>query len=138
MSIKRKLQRELPLLARLRRYPQQGWLGGVCAGLAEYFEFNATLLRIIFVFGFFFSGFFPVAVAYLLLWYAVDAESYEIPHSSAYHRAPTGPRSGGPAPARQAGRVRERFARLEQRLQTMEACVTSHEFKLRRELRDLE
>jgi phage shock protein C len=34
---------------RLMRLPEQGQIFGVCAGLAEYFETDATLVRVIFI-----------------------------------------------------------------------------------------
>lgn len=33
----------------LRRLPQQGQIAGVCAGLAEYINIDATLVRVIFI-----------------------------------------------------------------------------------------
>ena len=40
----------------LNRLPQQGKIFGVCAGLAEYFDLDVTLLRVIFVVLTFVSG----------------------------------------------------------------------------------
>ena len=34
---------------RLRRLPERGQISGVCAGLADYFELDVTLVRLIFV-----------------------------------------------------------------------------------------
>jgi phage shock protein C len=33
----------------LRRLPEQGQIAGVCAGLAEYFQFDVTLVRLTFI-----------------------------------------------------------------------------------------
>lgn len=33
----------------LQRLPQQGKIAGVCAGLAEYFDFDVTLIRVTFI-----------------------------------------------------------------------------------------
>lgn len=33
----------------LQRLPKQGKLAGVCAGLADYFDFDVTIIRVIFV-----------------------------------------------------------------------------------------
>lgn len=48
-------------------------IGGVCAGLADYFNMDVTLVRLIFAFGFFFTyaGF---GLAYLILWAVVPEE----------------------------------------------------------------
>lgn len=34
---------------KLMRLPEQGQIAGVCAGLADYFEFDVTLVRLIFI-----------------------------------------------------------------------------------------
>lgn len=41
-------------------------IGGVCAGLANHFEMDAKLMRIIFVLGFFVTGLTPLL--YIILW----------------------------------------------------------------------
>ena len=40
----------------LYRLPKQGKIAGVCAGLADYFDFDVTLMRVIFVVGAFITG----------------------------------------------------------------------------------
>jgi len=40
----------------LYRLPKQGKIAGVCAGLADYFDFDVTLMRVIFVVGIFITG----------------------------------------------------------------------------------
>jgi phage shock protein C len=40
----------------LYRLPRQGKIAGVCAGLADYFDFDVTLIRVIFVVGIFITG----------------------------------------------------------------------------------
>lgn len=39
---------------------------GVCGGIAEYFDTDATVIRIIWVAATVFSGFFPGLIAYLV------------------------------------------------------------------------
>ena len=55
-----------PDVKKLYRLPASGKVAGVCAGLAEYFEMDVTLLRIIFVVFALASGGFGVLV-YLIL-----------------------------------------------------------------------
>lgn len=50
----------------LRRLPKQGQIAGVCAGLAEYFDIDVTLMRVIFVILAFASG-GGMVIAYLIL-----------------------------------------------------------------------
>lgn len=126
-------KRQAGFFDRLRRYPRDGWIAGVCAGLAEFFDWNVKLIRVVFVAAFIISGFFPVGVIYIVLWYLMDeADPGPAATTSSAGAAPTYRR---PATADE---VRARFSRLEQRLRNMEACVTSDEFELRRELRKLE
>jgi phage shock protein C len=50
----------------LYRLPKEGKIAGVCAGLAEYFDFDVTLMRIIWVVAALASGGF-VVLLYILL-----------------------------------------------------------------------
>lgn len=123
----------------IHRYPKDGWVAGVCAGLAVHFDWNVKLLRVIFGLGLFFSGFFPIGFAYCVLWYLMDAAPGHGRTDEDDPSAPYAPRpsSAYSAPASTAD-VKARFARLEQRLRGMEECVSSRDFELRRELRKLE
>ena len=42
-------------------------IAGVCGGLADYFDIDATLMRVIVVLAAVFTGFFPITVAYVIL-----------------------------------------------------------------------
>lgn len=137
MSIRDRV-REGTFFERLRRYPQRGWVAGVCAGLAEFFDWNVKLLRVLFVAGLIVSGFFPIGVIYLILWYLMEPADGEVrptpdvdTHRARSYRSHA--ETGAPTTD-----VKARFTRLEERLRNMEACVTSDEFELRRELKKLE
>lgn len=45
-------------------------IGGVCSGLARYFDLDPLLVRVAFVVGIFFNG--VALIAYPLLWWLVD------------------------------------------------------------------
>lgn len=146
MTIRDRVRREAGFFDRLQRYPKQGWIAGVCAGLAEFFDWNVKLIRLLFVAAFIFSGFFPVGVLYLVLWYLMN-DADQAPARPSQHTADDVPEarhtsryySGGTAyAAPTTADLKARFSRLEERLRNMEACVTSDEFELRRELRKLE
>jgi len=111
----------------MRRIPEHGVVAGVCAGIAEYFDWNVRLLRAVLVISFVISGFFPIVVAYCVLWYVMEPARV----SSQTFDAPT-------RPAPSMGDIKSRFARLDERLQNIEECVTDREFDLRRELKKLE
>lgn len=51
---------------KLRRIPQRGWLGGVCAGFAYFFGFPVWVLRLVWVLSLFWMGF--GFFIYILLW----------------------------------------------------------------------
>jgi phage shock protein C len=120
----------------MRRIPERGVIAGVCAGIAEYFDWNVRLLRAILVVSFVFSGFFPIVVVYGVLWYVLDPLPTGPAGSAASFDSPAAPQ----APTRPASmtEIKARFERLDQRLQTIEECVTDREFDLRRELKKLE
>ena len=127
------------LLARMPRYPESGWIAGVCAGLADYSGWSVKLIRVLFILAFIFGGFFPAGVVYLLLWYLMDAADGE-PDGRAGREAPvtgpsSGPRRGGSTVS--GSEARARFERLDRRLAQMEACVANEELELRREFRSL-
>jgi phage shock protein C len=55
---------------KLFRSKTQRQIGGVCGGLGEYFNIDPTIMRIIFVAGFFLSGSLTFWV-YLVLWLVI-------------------------------------------------------------------
>ncbi len=134
MSIRKRI-RSGGIFSRLHRYPREGWVAGVCQGLAEFFDWNVKLIRVLFILSFIVSGFFPVGVIYLILWYLMengdDTEAREPPRPR-HRRHADAARPVGP------NELKLRFSRLEHRLRDLEACVTSGDFELRREFRKLE
>jgi phage shock protein PspC (stress-responsive transcriptional regulator) len=66
---------------KLYRSRKNRTIGGVAAGLAEYFDIDPTLVRIIFVVSLFMGG--SGFVAYILLWIIVPEEPYPIFTSTA-------------------------------------------------------
>jgi phage shock protein C len=133
MSIRESLSGEA--LSHMRRYPQRGWIAGVCAGVAEYFGWNLKLLRLLVVLAMLCTRVFPIAVIYLVLWYLLNPVDSTDPSTG--EETVTAARD----PSKPVVRPRElktRFSRLEQRLSNMEECVVSKDFELRQELRKLE
>ena len=55
----------------LRRIQSEGVLGGVAAGLADYFGMDKALMRVIFVVLMIFAKGFPVILIYIILWAAL-------------------------------------------------------------------
>ncbi len=58
---------------RLYRSRSNRMLGGVCAGIGEFFDIDPTLVRLFFVFAFLLGG--HGILVYLVLWLVVPEES---------------------------------------------------------------
>jgi phage shock protein C len=60
--------------SRLMRPRYDRKIAGVCAGLSEHLDLDASLVRILWVFLTFASGFFPGLIAYVLAWIIIPDE----------------------------------------------------------------
>lgn len=67
----------------LYRLPKQGQIAGVCAGLADYFDFDVTLIRVIFVVGAFVTGGAAVLL-YIILAIVLPVSDFEIGSKKAH------------------------------------------------------
>jgi len=119
---------------RIYRDPARGWIAGVCAGIADHIAAEPVLVRLVAVLCLIFF-FLPTIVAYVAfalvlkprppaLFATADEESFF--------------RGLLSDPGSTLRGIRERFGRLERRLASAEALVTSDEFDLRRRFRDLD
>jgi phage shock protein PspC (stress-responsive transcriptional regulator) len=72
---------------RLHRSQKERMLGGVCGGLAEYFETDPSLIRLIFALMFVFGG--TGLLLYLILWIILPVEdrTYASPQDIARENA---------------------------------------------------
>ncbi len=118
---------------RLYRDTEQGWIAGVCAGIADYAGTDPALVRVFAVIGLVFF-FVPVLIAYV-----VCADRAEAAAAGAVRLA-----RGGALLARRAHRAGRGAARAERPASRAEPAarpdgdlVTSDEFDLRRGFRDL-
>jgi phage shock protein PspC (stress-responsive transcriptional regulator) len=59
-------------MRRLIRSRTDRWIGGVCGGLAEYFGWNATLVRLLFILSCLLPG--PQFLIYLALWVLIPQD----------------------------------------------------------------
>jgi phage shock protein PspC (stress-responsive transcriptional regulator) len=57
----------------LRRSRDKRMIAGVMGGIAEHFDLDVTLLRVIYVLVSILSAAFPGAIVYLLLWLLIPA-----------------------------------------------------------------
>ena len=119
---------------RFYRDPGNGKLLGVCAGLADYFSWNVTFIRILAIIALVWFNVLTV-IAYLVLGFVLPAKPerlYDWDADEEYWRSVR--RSAGGT----FRDVRHRFRELDMKLQHMEGYVTSSRYDLDRQFRDLE
>jgi phage shock protein C len=123
-----------PSWRRLYRNPRRGWIAGVCAGLADYFGLSAGLVRLVTLICLI-AFTLPTLVAYVIAAMVLERRP-EAMQASREEEAFW--RSVRLEPSRTARDLARKFQDMERRLRAAEAKVTSSEYKLRRQFRDLE
>ena len=58
----------------LTRLPNDKVIFGICSGLAQYFELDKTIVRIIVVLIFCLSGFFPIGFLYIIAYFIMPVD----------------------------------------------------------------
>ncbi len=71
--------------APLRRSRSNRMLGGVVAGLANYFGLDITLARVIYAVGSICSAAFPGMLVYIILWIVIPEEDYQNSYDNRPH-----------------------------------------------------
>ncbi len=61
---------------RMRRSVADRMIGGVCGGIAEYFDWDPTMVRVGYVLLAFLSAAFPGFLVYLVLWAVIPEREY--------------------------------------------------------------
>ena len=113
---------------RFFRDPKHGIFGGVCAGIANYFGFDVTAVRLV---TFFSMLFFQTLILVYIIFVFIVPRQPNTPERTAAERAFD--RAVRRAPKATFAEVRYRFRHVEARLQKMERYVTSKRFQLDRE-----
>lgn len=127
----------------LYRHPSLGWLGGVCAGLAEYWQLPIWVVRFSAFVLFFFSNFILLCfyfAAWMLIskrpsrWSdngqkveAVDQGDYPDEHQTGRRRHVIRPSE---SPSKQVASAHKRVRDAERRITAMERYVTSSRYDL--------
>lgn len=112
-------------------------LGGVCAGIAERMGWDILLTRLA-IAVLFFSGVFSgvIFIGYFVMWAITPMRPHRMrdlsPEEERFWR------DVSDRPSETFSNLRYKFRDLDDRLAGMERSVTSEEWKLRREFRDLE
>lgn len=108
-------------------------LAGVCAGIADHFDWNVKFIRLGWIVA---TVLWPpmMIVGYVLIAWLADPK----PHAG-FSRSDVGTSADIPTPPqplhRRLSEAKSRFDRLEKRLRTIESVVTSREFQMDSELR---
>lgn len=148
----------------LYRDPDKGRIGGVCAGVAEYFGLEVWLVRILTVTGFFLLAGPFMLVAYIAAWFILDkkpsslmtktkGEAFAQQFASKVNKGKGWHNSSSELDGKievksrvwQAGEpprqaffdIKQKFKRIEVRLRKVETYVTSSEYQLNREINKL-
>ncbi|MCK5040969.1 MAG: envelope stress response membrane protein PspC [Sphingomonadales bacterium] len=120
---------------RLYKNPKDGRFMGVCAGVADYFDIRPGIIRLLTIVAFFMTGIFPTVFVYVLLGFVLEEKPEEIiedpEEEKFWQKART-------KPAYTKVEMQSRYDDIEKRTRHMEAYLTSKQFKLNRELRELE
>ena len=119
---------------RFYRDPHNGKLLGVCAGLADYFGWNVTFIRILAIIALIWFNVLTL-IAYFALGFMLPIKPerlYDWDTDEEYWRSV---RRSADGTFRD---VRHRFRELDMKLQHMERYVTSSRYDLDRQFRDLE
>ena len=104
---------------------RDGILLGVCRGLAGYFDFSVFWARAIAVILLFFTGFWPVTIAYFIAALLMRPEPVLPFHAEAeqeFYDSYIHSRKGA------TDRIKRRYQGLERRIRRLESTVTSREF----------
>lgn len=118
---------------RFYRNRDRAMIGGVCAGVADYFGFNLRVLRLLTVIAFFMA--MPVTLlVYLGTVFLVPSAPDE---SRRGHYDPEFRQALRSSPRQTLSDVRRRFQTLDSRLARLERYVTSSRFNLDQEFKKL-
>lgn len=117
---------------RFYRDPDHGKIMGVCAGVADYFGWNVTVIRGIAVIALLWFNVLALAAYLILGWMLPGKPDTPYDWDEEYWRSI---RRSADGTFRD---VRHRFRELDMKMQRMEGYVTSNRYDLDRQFRDLE
>ncbi|HKJ74450.1 MAG TPA: envelope stress response membrane protein PspC [Alphaproteobacteria bacterium] len=114
---------------------REGRWCGVCAGLGEYFGIDPTILRVALILLSIFGFFFPVIISYFILCWVLEDKPdylYENPREDAFWR------EARTRPDYTRVDLARRFRDIEKRARAVEAYITSKQYRLNKEINDLD
>ncbi|MFT7053323.1 MAG: phage shock protein C [Psychromonas sp.] len=120
----------------LYRDPENAKLGGVCAGIAEYFSIEVWIVRLLVVSAFLFTAGFFVAIAYVMAYLMLD----KIPEKqqwqqNAYikHKVKKKAWQTGDSAQKILDNISVELDQMQLNIEQLEGYVTSFEYKINRE-----
>jgi len=117
----------------LYRDPVKGKLGGVCAGLADYFGIEVWLVRLLAISALIFGGFLTL-ILYLAAWLFLDKKPMTPDLDQPTPQMKEHGWQQGATPAQALDQLARQFADLDIRLQRLEKWATSDEARLARDI----
>ncbi|WP_237484227.1 envelope stress response membrane protein PspC [Vibrio hippocampi] len=124
----------------LYKDPVNGKLSGVCAGLANFFNLEVWLVRILVISAALLGGSFLVMLAYIAMSLMLEKQPEDqrmAQQAKQEHSLKSKPWKQGQNPAQLLKTVEGDLNQVEGRLREMEAYVTSESFKVNREFSKL-
>lgn len=143
----------------LYKNPDEAKICGVCAGIAEYFEFEVWVVRIIAISMLLLSKFTGIVpIIYIVLCLVLDPKPGSVSNRGCFGKdrkrgkyrsvedEPTKPYKSsvkevwksGATPKETLETIETKFSALEKKLQGMESFVTSNDYQLEKEFKDME
>lgn len=122
---------------RLYRPRDRKTVSGVCAGIADYFNIDVTWVRVGAVVGLFATGFWPVVIGYIIAAVVIPERPVSVPEPKTAEEDQFW-RGVSHRPDMTFSNLKYRFRDMDERLADLERVVTSDEWKLRRDFRDIE
>lgn len=137
--------RNFRILSGLHRDPYRGKVSGVCAGIAGYYGINLTLIRVLMVIAAFINPFLTIGGYALATWLIhplpepkPDGGQSEMNAGSSAQRAAREREAEDELPTElRFAALKDKFRELEERTGGMETLVTSSEFRLRRDFKNM-
>jgi phage shock protein C len=134
--------RNFRILSGLHRDPARGRVSGVCAGIAGYYGLNLKLIRVLMIVAAFINPFLTIG-GYALATFLLqplpepkpDGGHSEMNTGSSAQRAKAAEEEL--PPELRFAALKDKFRELEERTGGMETLVTSSEFRLRRDFKNM-
>jgi len=124
----------------LYRDPINGKIGGVCAGLANYFNLEVWVVRILVISAGLLGGGFLIVLAYAALMLMLEKQPYQYEQnvrSQREHTLKSKPWEQGQTANDLLQTLEQDLSKTDQRIRNIEAYVTSETFKVNREFKNL-